>query len=253
MLSVSQLINFIVAKSFMKDASILALSISILVFFAMLSGCVGPGLSVNVGGGTSDLQRAKYSVLISEVSTKVQNNADTASWHEQRQNLALATGDRIFDKEFSRVFDSLVQAVASLEIEVNNMERQSGYIAATGIALPPAEGKALGNEAINEWCRLNNIDSSILDLPAHYQGAARDQLGSLLIGTGGPMTLEPRKGTALTFQLVKIGANQTKVKLRFSGANYPRAVEAYYKLVWQAVDKQTFVDKNIEGAVEKRE
>ena len=64
---------------------------------------------------------------------------------------------------------------------------------------------------------------------------------------------ELRPWTALTFQLVKMGANQTKVKLRFSGANYPRAVEAYYKLVWQAVDKQTFVDKNIEGAVEKRE
>ena len=56
----------------------------------------------------------------------------------------------------------------------------------------------------------------------------------------------------LTFQLVKMGDNQTKVKLRFSDVYYPGEVETYYKLVWQAVDKQIFVDQNIEGGVEKR-
>ena len=49
-----------------------------------------------------------------------------------------------------------------------------------------------------------------------------------------------------------MGENQTKVKLRFSDVLYPGSVEIYYKLVWQAVDKQIFVDKNIEGTVEER-
>lgn len=33
---------------------------------------------------------------------------------------------------------------------------------------------------------------------------------------------------------------------------YHAKMKAYYKLVWQAVDKQIFVDQNIEGTVEKR-
>ena len=57
---------------------------------------------------------------------------------------------------------------------------------------------------------------------------------------------------SLTFQLVKMGESQTKVKLRFSDVYYPGEVETYYKLVWQAVNKQIFVDQNIEGTVEGR-
>lgn len=54
----------------------------------------------------------------------------------------------------------------------------------------------------------------------------------------------------VSFQLVKMGESQTKVKLRFSDVYYPGEVETYYKLVWQAVDKQIFVDQNIESTVE---
>lgn len=46
--------------------------------------------------------------------------------------------------------------------------------------------------------------------------------------------------------------NLTKVKLRFSDIYYPGEVETYYKLIWQAVDKQIFIDKTIEGTVERR-
>lgn len=207
----------------MKTKSILSLGVSALVCFAMLTGCIDRGLGVTseaFGVGGSKLDNARQQAHLQE---KVWSNSDTDAWHDQRQKLALATGDRVFDKDFARVFDSLVQAVASLEIKVNNMERQSGYIAASGITLPPAEGKAMGHEAINEWCRLNGIDSSILDRPSVYTpGKFRDQLGSLLVGTAGP-TLMPGAGTrtGLTFQLAKMGTNQTKVKLRFSGVNYP--------------------------------
>ena len=66
----------------------------------------------------------------------------------------------------------------------------------------------------------------------------------------GGQTVKAQKG--LTFQLVKMGDNQTKVKLRFSDVYYPQEIEAFYKLIWQAVDKQIFVDKNVEGIVEER-
>ncbi len=56
----------------------------------------------------------------------------------------------------------------------------------------------------------------------------------------------------LTFQLIKMSDTQTQIKRRFSGVYYPPEVEAYYKIVWQAVDKQIFVGQNVEGSVEKR-
>jgi len=230
-----------VLNPFMKTKSILSLGVSGLVCCAMLAGCIGPGLGVTSGRGGGSMMDYM------DLQQKVFDNPDTDAWYEQRQKLALATGDRMFDKDFARVFDSLAQAVASLEIKVNNMERQSGYIAASDITLPPAERSAMDHEALNEWCRLNGIDSSNLESNPYF-----NSLGRQLVGTAGE-PLMPGAGTGLTFQLVKMGTNQTKVKLRFSGVNYPRAVETHYKLVWQAVDKQIFVDKNIEGAVEKRQ
>lgn len=230
----------------MNTKSILSFGALALVCFTMLSGCIGQRLDRTSGrlGGDYELLRQRQ-----EIYSNLLSNSDTDAWHEQRKKILLATGDRVFDKDFARVFDSLVLALASLESTVNNMERQSGYIAASGITLPSAEGRAMGREAVNEWCRLNGIDCSILDpTPSGFGGV----MESRLVGIGGAIPMLNGGGGGLTFQLVKMGDDQTKVKLRFSGVNYPRAVETYYKLVWQAVDKQIFVDKNIEGAVEKR-
>ena len=74
-----------------------------------------------------DLQQKQFSIT--------RDYGDTDAWQEQRQKIAMATGDRIFDQDFGRVFDSLVVAVSSLELEVKNMERTSGYIQAGGMAL----------------------------------------------------------------------------------------------------------------------
>jgi hypothetical protein len=234
------------ANSFMKTKSVLSFGAPALICFNMLAGCTGPELDVTSGAFWLGPTQEQF-----RVSEKLSMGIpDTDAWHDQRQKLALATGDRVFDKDFARVFDSLVQAVASLEIKVNNMERQSGYIAASGITLSPAEKSAMRNEALTEWCRLNGIDPLILDRPFVTAGTIR----SLTVNSSRDEAMSRLGlGRSLTFQLVKMGTNQTKVKLRFSDVNYPREVDAYYKLVWQAVDKQIFVDKNIEGAVEKRQ
>ena len=189
----------------------------------------------------SDLMLKRIPIL-----TGYQDNPDSDAWYEQRQKMVPALGDRIFDMDFGRVFDSLVLAVSTLELDVSNMERASGYIQATGISLPPTEAKAMTREAMDAWCKDKGFDSSVLDREYNdKQGAWVTTEVSAL----GKKEKTPRK---LTFQLVKMGADQTKVKLRFNGVYYPPEVEAYYKLVWQAVDKQIFVDKNIEGAVEER-
>jgi hypothetical protein len=182
--------------------------------------------------------------------SKFNSNPDTDAWYEHRQKIVQAMGDRLFDKDFARVFDSLVLAVSTMELKVSNMERQSGYIAASGISLSPTESKAMRREAVNDWCRQNGFDPSILDQPfrtSTYQNAAA------MTDFSEMMAKYDKIQKGLTFQLMKMGKSQTKVKLRFSDVYYPGEVETYYKLVWQAVDKQIFIDQNIEDAVEKRE
>ncbi|MFZ2657754.1 MAG: hypothetical protein WAX69_22665 [Victivallales bacterium] len=184
-----------------------------------------------------------------QIVTAMQGSPDTDAWHEQRQKLSQAMGDRVFDKDFGRVYDSLVLAISNLELKVINMERTSGYIQASGITLPPTESKAIRQKAVRDWCGQKGFDPSIPEKPLspNLQSSvdALDNLSGLL-GTA------PKAQKNLTFQLVKMGDKQTKVKLRFSDVFYPPELESYYKIVWQAVDKQIFVDQNIEGAVESR-
>ena len=184
-----------------------------------------------------------------KLSTKFANDPDTDAWHDQRQKIALATGDRIFDQDFARVFDSLVQAASSLELKMGNMERTSGYVSASGISLAPSEAKAMRREMATKWCELNGFDPAVFDRP--MKTSEMTQAGAL-VDLDGMMAKYEKAQRGLSFQLVKMGEKQTKVKLRFSDVYYPAEVEAYYKLVWQAVDKQIFIDQNIEGGVEKR-
>jgi hypothetical protein len=177
------------------------------------------------------------------------NNPDSDAWYDQRKKIALAMGDRIFDKDYGRVYDSLVVAVSSLELKVNNMERTSGYVSASGITLPPTESKTMYHEAVNDWCRQKGYDPMVLD---QQFNTAVMQKQSQLTDIHSMMGTYQKMQKSLTFQMVKIDDKQTKVKLRFSDVFYPTEVESYYKMVWQAVDKQLFVDKTIEGKVEER-
>jgi hypothetical protein len=58
--------------------------------------------------------------------------------------------------------------------------------------------------------------------------------------------MERGGGAGLTLSMVKQGARQTKVKLRFDGAYYPRQVDELYRKVWAEVDKQMFLDKALD-------
>ena len=104
-------------------------------------------------------------------------------------------------------------------------------------------------EAVNEWCKLNDFDVSVLDRDFK---SSQMKNASEMMDMSDMMSRYEKMQKSLTFQLVKMGDKQTKVKLRFSDVYYPTELETYYKIVWQAVDKQIFVDKNVEGAVEKR-
>ena len=65
------------------------------------------------------------------------------------------------------------------------------------------------------------------------------------MGGGYSMMME-RMGAGLTLTMARQGTDRTKVKLRFDNVYYPRTVEELYKRVWDAVDKQIFLDKSLD-------
>lgn len=231
------------------------------VFIVLSSAATGCGAMLGLSASQFQQygleQQQKTQILDAELfqkrtslTQKFNSNPDTDAWYEQRQKIVRAVGDPTFDKDFERVFDSLMLAVSTMELKVSNMDRQSGYIAASGISLSPTEMKAMRREALNDWCRLNGFDPSILDQP--FRTSAYQNMAAMT-DSSEMMAKYDKTQRGLTFQLVKMDKSQTKVKLRFADVYYPGELETYYKLVWQVVEKQIFIDQNEEDAVQKRE
>src|SRR5262249_38517183 len=43
-----------------------------------------------------------------KLAQDMQTDPDLPAWHDQREKMALAIGDRVFDKSFDRTFDSMI-------------------------------------------------------------------------------------------------------------------------------------------------
>ncbi len=188
----------------------------------ILTGCVSTITGIDTNRITSQ----------SHLMQKLMKEPDVPAWHSEREQITQALGDRTCDMSFSRVFDSLTVALAGMGMTVDNMERQSGYIAAHGQLLPPERAKQLRSEELTAWCRANGYDPSLLEQRGKYD--IDPDMG------GGMMQ---KFGTTLTISLVKQSEKQTKVKLRLNGIYYPRTLEESYKALWPALDKQIFMDK----------
>ena len=209
----------------------------------LMAGCGSMGLS---GGGedpmaamtakmgsSNDMMAAMTSKM--NFSQEVMKNPDLPVWHEQREKMALAIGDRVFDKGFDRVFDSMITALATLGCRVSNMERVSGYLTATIPQLPPNQQEALHQEALAQYAQIKGYPPSVLSKQGPMD---MDMDFSAMMERGG--------GAGLTLSMVKQSARQTKVKLRFDGAYYPSRIDELYKKVWAEVDKQMFLDKALD-------
>jgi len=207
---------------------------------AIVSGCSGAGMfgtTPNPSGGLMAQQNAGNDMASGmmakqQFSQEMMRNPDLPAWHAQREKMALAVGDRVFDKGFDRVFDSMVTTLATLGCRVNNMERVSGYITASIPQLPPEQQEGLRKEALAQYAQAKGYPPSVL------QKGPYDMDFGAMMERGG--------GAGLTLSMVKQGARQTKVKLRFDGAYYPRQVEELYRKVWAEVDKQMFLDKALD-------
>ncbi len=209
----------------------------LIVLTASVVGCRGYGGGQDLG----ELMRQQMAQVTaaqeeqlarSRLEQEMSSNPDLAAWHEQREKLALALGDRQFDQGFDSVFDGMTVALATLGCRVQNMERASGYITTSIPELPPAQLAALNRESARAYAVAKGYPASIVD---------DDEDGSI-----GMNSMYIRMVSGLTLSMVKQGPQMTKVKLRFDNVYYPNQVEEYYKIVWAAVDKQMFLDRGLD-------
>src|SRR3712207_2550874 len=103
------------------------------------SGCAPQPAAMGMRG-MPDMDRMEKK---QELMQKLMSDPQVPTWYDQREKVTMAMGDRVFDKEFDRVFDSLTIALASMEANVNNMERQSGYITSAVPRLNPTRAEQL--------------------------------------------------------------------------------------------------------------
>jgi hypothetical protein len=149
--------------------------------------------------------------------------------------MSFALGDRQFEQSFDRVFDSMTVALASIGCRVQNMERVSGYLTASIPELPPAQLETLNTDALRHYAVAKGYSADIVE--------KSDSPYDVDIDTGAMMT---RMTAGLTLSMVRQGESRTKVKLRFDNVYYPGLVDEYYRVVWNAVDKQMFLDKSLD-------
>ncbi len=210
--------------------------------------CVTAGCGVaGMGGGYGDLMKQQQDLMKSQMANEqtmfaksqlmqdMMANPDIPAWHEQREQMALALGDRQFDQNFDRVFDSMTVALASVGSRVQNMERVSGYLTGSIPELPPAQLEALNRDAMRQYAVAKGYPASIVDKSNSPYDINLDSSSIMNRMTGG-----------LTLSMVRQGPELTKVKLRFDNVYYPGLVDEYYKIVWRAVDKQMFLDKGLD-------
>ncbi len=214
-----------------------------LVSLAMLDGCVarpfgGPDMTALMRQNQEmqkQVMKSQDNMLSkSKLRTEMMSHPDLTEWHDQREKIAFAVGDRQFDKAFDRVFESMIVALATLGCRVQNIERGSGYISASIPELPPAQLQALQQESQRQYAVAKGYPADIFDRKAGPYDIDFDYSAMMSRQSG------------LTLSMVRQDTNTTKVKLRFDNVYYPPMIEQYYAMVWQAVDKQMFLDKALD-------
>jgi hypothetical protein len=213
----------------------------------LLGGCMGvPGVGMPRPGGLAAAQTRQIQVMggpdmanlfkKQQLMQELMTNPDLPAWHDQRQKITMAVGDRVFDKSFDEVYEGMIIALATLGSRVNNMDRTSGYITGSIPDLGPERTQQLQQESLAEYARIKGYPDSVLQ----SQGPRDVNLGA----SQGMMSR--MGGSGLTLTMVRQSARQTKVKLRFDNVYYPTTEQELYRNVWTAVDKQMFLDKALD-------
>jgi C-terminal processing protease CtpA/Prc len=216
-----------------------------------LAACVGTGglstprLGASGGPGSAaapaqvGLMRTRVDMNSLQEQRQLMNDLmsspDLPAWHDERTKLAMARGDRVFDKSFSEVFEGMVTALATLGSRVNNMDHASGYITASLPDLGPERTQELQKEQLAEYAKIKGYPDSVLQQTTY--GMPLNLTQNMFARMG---------GSGLTLTMVRQSADKTKVKLRFDNVYFPKTEDELYRNVWAAVDKQMFLDKALD-------
>jgi hypothetical protein len=215
-----------------------------------LAACAGSGVFAVPGLGGSSGSSTAAPAQVGVMRTRMDMNAmqaqrqlmndlmsspDLPAWHDERLKLAMARGDRVFDKSISEVFEGMVTALATLGSRVNNMDHASGYITASIPDLGPERTQELQSEQLAEYAKIKGYPDSVLQPTAF--GMPLNLTQNMFARMG---------GSGLTLTMVRQSADRTKVKLRFDNVYFPKTEDELYRNVWAAVDKQMFLDKALD-------
>ncbi len=158
----------------------------------------------------------------------------SSEWEDTNKQQNIALGERVYQRDFDLVFTAVVTGLSDLGLAIKNMERQSGYILAEGpTTLSTEEENRFAQEAAAQA----------------RQGSSMWSRTYVTLGNG---TL------ATTITLKRIADGHTKVKMRIAvvalsgpATNkyygvYPPWLQAEYQKMWQALDRQIFLDENLD-------
>jgi hypothetical protein len=157
-----------------------------------------------------------------------------SQWAQENERQNQALGERVYDKDFDVVFSAVVTSFSDIGFAVKNMERQSGYILAEGPnPVPESQLRPLAQRMCDE---LNKVSST---------------------------KWVPRLGNetkSATITVVRLGDHKTKLKMRIANTEiraaanatrhyqtYPPSLEAEYQSMWRALEKQIFLDENLDN------
>ncbi len=170
---------------------------------------------------------------------KKQMDEVLSRWGDENKRQNEALGERVYDKDFDVVFSAIVTSFSDIGFAVKNMERQSGYILAEGPCPMPAEQQRELNQAgCDEMNKAANLTGNLRRVPT-VGGSTR----------------------SVTISLIRLGDHKTKAKMRIAVTSisgnsrsnyysiYPPKLEAEYKLNWRALEKQIFLNENLDKPV----
>lgn len=155
-----------------------------------------------------------------------------SEWGNRNKQQHIALGERVYQKDFDLVFTAVVTGLSDLGLSIKNMERQSGYILAEGpTPLSAEEETRIGQEMVDQ---INQV------APTKWY-------------------VTPGNATkAATITLKRIADGQTKVKMRIANvaihgnytsryySTYPPLLQAEYQKMWQTIERQIFLDENLD-------
>jgi len=179
-------------------------------------------------------------------------SANEQVWQTEVSKVNLANGEKVYEKDYDQVFDSVITALSNLGMKIDSTEKQSGVINATGNPLAVDLRKKLNYQKASDYAKLEGYDSMVLSVPIVVSRlSSKDAYNPLgltvrVLNQGLADNKNVYDPTGAVTLITNPKTNKTKIKLRIVRESYPPYAEEVYKAVWNEIDKQLFLDVNID-------